>query len=153
MLCTGRFILVESVFHYELSIIQSFLCLLTGMDEAVEIQSTFFPALAKFVKSKEHKPELEEGFMQQVNKLNDHLTSKKTKYFAGEQISLVDFNLAPKLYHMSATLAEFYPDVYEKVVQMDGLKNYMDVIFNEKAFQDSIYPKETIIWGWTAARG
>lgn len=123
-----------------------------GMQDAVQVQSTFFPALAKFIKSPTHQPDLEKNFLEQAKKLNDYLESKKSKYFSGDTISLVDFNLAPKLYHMDATLEKFYPKVHEKVKNMKGLKDYMATMFEEEAFKACAYPKETVVWGWSAAR-
>lgn len=123
-----------------------------GMAEAIQVQSTFFPALAKFIKSSTHQPDLEKNFLEQAKKLNDHLESKKSKYFAGDQVSLVDFNLAPKLFHMEATLEKFYPKVHEKVNNMNALKGYMTLMFENEAFKACVYPKETVVWGWSAAR-
>ena len=122
------------------------------MEKAVEVQSSFFPAMAKLVKSTKAQTDLEKAFLEQAKKLNDHLESQATKYFAGDALSLVDFNLAPKLYHMDITLAEFHPKIHEKAVKMKALKAYMDVMFAEEAFKATMYPKETVLWGWTAAR-
>ena len=122
------------------------------MEKAVEVQSSFFPAMAKLVKSTKSQPDLEKSFLEQAKKLNDHLESQATKYFAGNTLSLIDFSLAPKLYHMDITLAEFHPKVHEKVVKMKALKAYMDAMFAEEAFKTSTYPKETVLWGWSAAR-
>ena len=123
-----------------------------GMSESVQVQSTFFPALAKFIKSPNHQADLEKSLMEQLKKLNTHLDEHKTKYFAGDEPSLVDFNLAPKLYHMDVTLEKFYPKTHEKALKMAALKKYMDTIFNEDAFKNCSCPRETVVWGWSAAR-
>ena len=123
-----------------------------NMDKATEVQSAFFPAMAKLVKSTKPQADLEKAFIEQAKKLNDHLESQNTKYFSGENISLIDFSVSPKLYHMDICLAEFHPKVHEKVMKMKALKTYMDVMFAHEAFQATLYPKETILWGWSAAR-
>ena len=122
------------------------------MSEAVQLQSTFFPALAKVIKSTAHQPDLEKSLLEQLQKLNSHLDEKKSKFFAGDSPSLVDFNLAPKLYHMDVTLEKFYPKIHEKALKMTALKTYMDTIFNEEAFKKALCPRDTVVWGWSAAR-
>lgn len=122
------------------------------MEEIFKVQSGFFPAMAKFIKAPSHQRELEENLLAQLKILNDHLMKMDSTFFAGSKISLVDFNLAPKLYHMDATLKEFYPDIHEKVKTYTALHKYMETMFEESAFKDTIYPRETIIWGWSAAR-
>ena len=122
------------------------------MSEAVQLQSTFFPALAKVIKSTAHQPDLEKSLLEQLQKLNNHLDEKKSKFFAGDSPSLVDFNLAPKLYHMDVTLEKFYPEIHEKALKMTALKTYMDTIFNEEAFKKALCPRDTVVWGWSAAR-
>ncbi len=124
-----------------------------GMLEATQVQSTFFPAMAKFIKSPQHDSGLEDNLMDQLKKLNDHLECKKTKFFAGDDISLVDFNLAPKLYHFKTTMEAFYPEIYkDKVLKLERLNAYMDTMFENEAFKASVYPQETVLWGWNAAR-
>jgi len=122
------------------------------MEEIFKVQSGFFPAMAKFIKAPSHQRELEENLLAQLKILNDHLMKMDSTFFAGSKISLVDFNLAPKLYHMDATLKEFYPEIHEKVKTYTALHKYMETMFEESAFKDTIYPRETIIWGWSAAR-
>ena len=125
-----------------------------NMQVLTEIQSSVFPAIAKFIKAPSYDADLEKSLMVQLGALNDHMQGKT--YLAGDKLSLVDFSLAPKLYHMEATLEEFYPKVHEKLVMDAGtlpaLKSYMDTMFAHEAFKAALYPKETVIWGWSAAR-
>lgn len=123
-----------------------------NMEEICKIQSGFFPAMAKLVKSTDYQEDLEQELMDQLKILNDHLEKDGFKYFAGSHVSLVDFNLGPKLYHMDIALKEFYPEIHDKMKTFTALNCYMETIFNEQAFKDSSYPKETILWGWSAAR-
>lgn len=151
----GDFTMVESgaiVDHLESTHPEPKL-MVDGMEEAVQLQSSLFPAIAKFIKSKEFQADLEQGLLDQAQKLDDHLKSKGSKYLAGNQISLVDFNLAPKLFHMDTTLAHFHPETHEKLKEMTALKAYMETMFNEESFKNTLYPTETVIWGWSAARG
>ena len=74
------------------------------MEEIFKVQSGFFPAMAKFIKAPSHQRELEENLLAQLKILNDHLMKMDSTFFAGSKISLVDFNLAPKLYHIWGVL-------------------------------------------------
>jgi glutathione S-transferase len=111
--------------------------------------------LAKLIKSPNFQADLEKSFLDQVKKINDHLAAHAGQDFmAGSQISLIDFSLAPKLYHMEITLGEFYPKIGEKVKKMAGhLVKYMDKMFDQEAFKATKYPAEIVIWGWSAAKG
>ena len=81
---------------------------------------------------------------------------KKTGDFLagdGEQITLLDCSLAPKLYHMATGLKAFKDNAINMDEQFPLVKKYMDAVFARQSFQDSIYPEETIEWGWSNARG
>ena len=88
------------------------------MEKATEVQSAFFPAMAKLVKSTKPQADLEKAFLEQAKKLNDHLESEKTKYFAGDVPTLIDFSLAPKLYravgNISRKWRKFQLDLYQE---------------------------------------
>ena len=118
-------------------------------DEHIKVQSSFFPALATFLKSPEFQADLEANLLDQVGKLNDHLASKDTKYFAGNELTLVDFSLAPKLFHMMVTLEELHPETLEKVkANHEALNNYIANMFEEEAFKAGAYDRSVVIWGW-----
>ena len=71
----------------------------------------------------------------------------------GGAISLADCSLAPKLYHMDVATKEFFPDTHAKIKKDYPLVNrYMEVMFNLPEFKATVYPPETVIWGWTNAR-
>ena len=73
-------------------------------------------------------------------------------YLVGDRISLLDCSFAPKLYHMDAALAHFYPDTLKKVRDFKNLRKYQDTMFSHPAFKSTKYPSETVVWGWTGAR-
>ena len=70
----------------------------------------------------------------------------------GEQLTLLDCSLAPKLYHMQIGLDGFKNNAINIDVQYPAIKSYMDTMFTRSSFEKTIYPKETVLWGWGNAR-
>jgi len=131
------------------------------MGEASDCIDGFFPALAKYLK---HTPdgdekdlELKANLEAALSKIEEELAldGKTGGYLAGdgEQITLLDCSLAPKLYHMATGLKEFKDSAIDVENQFPLVKKYMDCVFDRQSFKDSTYPEETIVWGWSNARG
>ncbi len=55
-----------------------------AMAAALEVQSSFFPALAKFIKTVDFDADLEQNLLAQAQKLNDHLAKEGNTYMAGK---------------------------------------------------------------------
>jgi glutathione S-transferase len=130
------------------------------MSEASDSTDGFFPALAKYLKSTtdgdEADLELKESLKQALSKIEEQLNhdGKTGPYLAGdgEDLTLLDCALAPKLYHMSVGLKEFKSSEIDVGSEFPLVKNYMDAVFDRESFKNSIYPEETIVWGWSNAR-
>ncbi|GKY98053.1 hypothetical protein MPSEU_000763300 [Mayamaea pseudoterrestris] len=130
----------------------------TALQEQAEaVVEGFFPALAKYFK---HTPdgdtadkELETILVEQLTKLEDHLT-EHNPYLVGDQVTVVDLNLAPKLYHMTVGLDAFKSGSTSVDIpkQYPRLQAYMDLLFARESFQTTVYSPETVVWGWTNAR-
>lgn len=129
--------------------------------DASESVDGIFPAIAKYMK---HTPDGDEDDLQLKANLEEVLSEVekqlardgKTGDFLvgdGEQITLLDCSLAPKLYHMVTGVKEFKNGAIDFENQFPLLKKYMDILFDRDSFKDSIYPEETIAWGWSNARG
>jgi len=90
-------------------------------------------------------------------------------YLCGNFFSLVDCDMAPKLYHMEIGLEAFKNGSSSgadtnKDSDGDGkyyididndfpmVRSYMNAIFDRDSFKSTIYPKETVVWGWENAR-
>jgi len=131
------------------------------MDSASECTDGFFPAVARYLKhtpdGDESDSELKENLEAALGKIETQLDRDgKTGDFLvgdGEQLTLLDCSLAPKLYHMSIGLEAFKDNAIDLKNQFPLVKKYMDVIFDRDSFKDGLYPKETVIWGWSNARG
>ena len=123
----------------------------SNLDEAMALQGSMFPAMAKFVKSTEFDQEKENHLISELRKLDSHFASNK--YLSGDKLSLADYSLAPKLYHLDIAVHHFYPDTRKKIKdQFQHLENYMTQMFEDSAFDATKYPHDVVIWGWTNAR-
>ncbi|CAM9665275.1 unnamed protein product, partial [Discosporangium mesarthrocarpum] len=80
-----------------------------------------------------------------------HLKAGGGPYICGEQMTLVDFSFAPKLYHTSTALAHFKNTIIPP--EMESLHKYMDMIYSSEVFKKSSYPPDVLVWGWNNARG
>ena len=122
-----------------------------NLEAAMALQGSMFPAMAKFVKSKEFDQEKEQQLIDELSKLDLHLASNK--YLSGDKLSLADYSLAPKLYHFDIAVGHFYPDTRTKIKdKCQHLENYMTQMFEDAAFDATKYPHDVVVWGWTNAR-
>jgi glutathione S-transferase len=122
-----------------------------NLNEAMQIQANMFLPMAKFLKSKEFDEGKENDLITELTKLNEHFG--KTKYLAGDSLSLADYSLGPKLYHLDIAVDNFYPDTRKKIKNTcENLENYMTLIFEDSSFEATKYPHDVVIWGWTNAR-
>jgi len=118
-----------------------------------------FPAIAKYFKhtpdGDEEDEELKRNLEESLDKLEQHLkeiTGDGTTFMEGDQFSLVDCSLAPKLYHLKVGLEAFKQNSVDISTQYPHLQTYMDTVFARPSFVDALYPKETVVWGWSNAR-
>ena len=120
----------------------------------------FFPAVAKYLK---HTPdgdaedtELRENLEQVLANLESHLQrSDRTGPFLvgnGEQMTLVDCGLIPKLYHMESGLEAFKGNAIDVSQSFPAVRAYMDTMFARESFTKTQYDKSVVEWGWGNAR-
>eukprot|EP00540_Astrosyne_radiata_P004296 CAMPEP_0116834720 /NCGR_PEP_ID=MMETSP0418-20121206/7143_1 /TAXON_ID=1158023 /ORGANISM="Astrosyne radiata, Strain 13vi08-1A" /LENGTH=281 /DNA_ID=CAMNT_0004464301 /DNA_START=78 /DNA_END=923 /DNA_ORIENTATION=+ len=121
----------------------------------------FFPAVAQYLKhtldGDEDDLERKANLEKVLERLNTHLEQegRTGPYLVdnGEKITLQDCALAPKLYHMKIGLKAFKDNAIDVATQFPAVHLYMESVFSRKSFVDSLYPEETVVWGWTNARG
>jgi glutathione dehydrogenase/transferase len=119
-----------------------------------------FPAIAKYLKhtpdGDEDDRELKAGLEEKLSILEAHLGREdRTGLFMvgdGTKMSLMDCSLAPKLYHMQVGLEGFKNKSIDVGQQFPSVMAYMDAVFAQPSFEKSLYPKETLLWGWGNAR-
>lgn len=118
----------------------------------------FFPAMAKFTK---HAPNGDEedavrqaALEEKLQTLEDHLSNgaRTGPYLVGdgEQFTLLDCSMAPKLYAMDVCLTEI-KDGAIALAKYAKVRKYMDDLFERPSFQSTVeYGPETCVWGWTS---
>ena len=128
-------------------------------ESASGVLDGFFPAMAKFAK---HSPNGDEDdkvkqavLEEKLQGLEDHLSAEgRTGLYLvgdGEQFTLLDCSLAPKLYAMDVCLKEIKDDPIDLAGKYPKLRKYMDDVFERPSFQSTVeYGPETVVWGWTS---
>jgi len=121
-------------------------------DESVlHLTQGLFPSLALFIKQKEYDPKLEKRLADEIGKLDRHMETSGGPYLCRKTVTLADFNLAPKLFHLKITLDHFYPHLFRKIVPVRVI-TYMDLVLASDPIVSCSYPESDVIAGWTAAR-
>eukprot|EP00590_Aulacoseira_subarctica_P009478 CAMPEP_0172425528 /NCGR_PEP_ID=MMETSP1064-20121228/32531_1 /TAXON_ID=202472 /ORGANISM="Aulacoseira subarctica , Strain CCAP 1002/5" /LENGTH=281 /DNA_ID=CAMNT_0013168469 /DNA_START=165 /DNA_END=1010 /DNA_ORIENTATION=+ len=134
------------------------------LKEAQDSVDGIFPAIAKYLKHSSNNDETDEelkaDLIQQLKRLETHLsstTSNRTGPYLvgdGQHFTLLDCSLAPKLYHLKIGLDAFKKESPTIDIAKDfpNLDNYMTSVFARPSFVASMYPTETVVWGWENAR-
>lgn len=128
----------------------------TAMTAAEDAIAGLFPSIAKYLK---HTPDGDDDDMAlktdletSLTKLNTHLTSVEGSFMTGSAMALVDCSLAPKLYILQTGLQVFKDDAVDIPKQFPALAAYMEAVFSRPSFQATVYPPETMKWGWDSKR-
>lgn len=136
------------------------------MKEAERVTEEIFPAIAKYLKDSsnnnndddEEELKLKDLLVGKLTDLEKHLSneSRTGPYLVGdgEHFTLLDCSLAPKLYHLKVGIDAFKKGRTKIDIPVDfpNVKKYMDAVFARPSFLKTVYPEETVIWGWENAR-
>ena len=130
------------------------------MEAAGACTDGFFPAVARYLKSTENGSEddlaLKANLETVLGKIETQLSRDgMTGSFLvgdGDQLSMLDCSLAPKLFHLSVGLKAFKENAVDIESSFPKVKTYMDAVFSRDSFKDALYPEETVVWGWSNAR-
>jgi len=116
----------------------------------------FFPAVAQYLK---HTPdgddddvELKFNVESALERLEDHLSAVEGDFLCGDQFTLQDCAMAPKLYHMKTGIQAFKNGSIDVKAKFPNVNRYMDKVFGRSSFIDALYPEDVIVWGWGNAR-
>ena len=67
----------------------------------------------------------------------------------GEQFTLLDCSMAPKLYAMDVCLKEIKDNAIDVSANYPWVRKYMDDLFKRPSFASTVeYGPETVVWGW-----
>ena len=128
-----------------------------------DITGAVFPAIAKYLKytedGDEKDSELKSNLREVLSTLETQLSSAERKgpflVGDGEMITTIDCSLAPKLFHMKVGIKNFKqtaPDSINLESEFPALTSYMNTMFSRDSFKETLYPEETVVWGWSNAR-
>lgn len=123
-----------------------------GLEAGDAAAADVFPAMAGYVKNTDaaRVDELKKPLLLALCKLDAHLASSGS-FVAGEQMSMADCFLVPKLYHMQIVAAHFHG--FEVPPQFEALQAYMSRTLESVMFRRTAPVPPMVKWGWANARG
>ncbi|XP_026660286.1 probable glutathione S-transferase DHAR1, cytosolic isoform X1 [Phoenix dactylifera] len=124
--------------------------------EYSSVGSKIFSSFVKFLKSKDPNDGSEQALLDELHALDEHLKAHGP-YVNGENISAVDLNLAPKLFHLEIALDHFkgwkipenltYVHAYMKV-HVWCASMLVWLLFNRESFIKTKAAEEHVVAGW-----
>ncbi|KAJ7523443.1 hypothetical protein O6H91_18G050700 [Diphasiastrum complanatum] len=118
--------------------------------EKASIGLKIFPMFVKFLKSKDPSDGSEQALIQELQDLNEHLkiedAAYKNPFVNGRFLSMIDTNLAPKLYHMGVALKHFKQ--WELPSELKYVDAYMTKLFTRPSFTKTKPSEDLVIRGW-----
>ena len=123
--------------------------------DAQKATANVFPSLAAFLKAEEFDFYAEKALLSALADFEAFLATRKEgdRLLFGKDLSLLDCSLAPKMYVVDEGLGHFFPDTRTKVRErFKAVEDYMKNAFATEAFEETKYPRKTLVWGWDCAR-
>lgn len=113
----------------------------------------FFPAVAQYIKAPEGQDEEQLQVLQgKLTAMNRHFVESGVAFVEGDSMTLSDCRLVPQLYHLQTAIEGFklgIPNIEDSYPQIFA---YYERCASRPSFQATIYPKDTVLWGWGNAR-
>ncbi|CAJ1962623.1 unnamed protein product [Cylindrotheca closterium] len=122
-----------------------------------DVLDGFFPAVAQYLKDTSgdgagEEDEKLQNLRDKLQGIEDHLAGIDGSFLCGDDFSLLDCRLVPQLYHLYVASQEFKGDIPNWKEDYPSLQTYYESCTSRPSFQATLYPEETIIWGWSQAR-
>jgi glutathione S-transferase len=111
----------------------------------------FFPTVAQYLKDTTDDPEKLTNLREKLSALEDHL-SENNPFLCGASFSLLDCRLVPQLYHLQIAAAEYKKGIPNLMEDYPSLSKYYGITTVRSSFTNTVYPVETVLWGWGNAR-
>ena len=137
----------------------------SNRDAAEAAIEGFFPAVAKYLKHVELDDDLHEELLQglttALGKLESHLADTGSDWLCqttaadgstSSTITLLDCGLIPKLYHLQVGIEGFKNGTPSLEADYPNISAYMKRAAERPSYEATLYPKETVLWGWGNAR-
>jgi glutathione S-transferase len=114
----------------------------------------FFPAVATFLKDTQDTDESNGAVKAKLQQLEDHLAAFPVGSFlcGTHKFTLLDCRMLPMLYHLSTGIEGFKNGQPNLPQDFPKVHTYFSNCMARPSFQATIYPKETVLWGWGNAR-
>ena len=113
----------------------------------------FFPAVAQYIKAPEGQDEEQlQALQDKLTAMNRHFVESGVAFVEGDSMTLSDCRLVPQLYHLQTAIEGFKlgtPNIEDSYPQIFA---YYERCASRPSFQATIYPKDTVLWGWGNAR-
>ncbi|KAL3933585.1 MAG: hypothetical protein SGBAC_010326 [Bacillariaceae sp.] len=134
---------------------------------AEEVLDGFFPAVAQYLKDTttttttstasgdEEDDEKLQNLRVKLQGIEAHLAASMedgSAFLCGEDFSLLDCRLVPQLHHLKIASGEFKKGGNAILEEYPNLQSYYETCTARPSFQETLYPEETIVWGWSQAR-
>ena len=111
-----------------------------------------FPAMAQYLKAKEGEDtDKLENLRGKLSMVNDHLADGRT-FLDGDRFTLLDCRLVPQLYHLHTGIEGFKLGIPDIKTDYPHVEAYYERCTSRPSFVATVYPKETVLWGWGNAR-
>jgi glutathione S-transferase len=119
--------------------------------ENEEVLEGFFPAVAQYLKDVDDTEEKLDQLKVKLSSLDEHL--KDREFVCGDQFTLLDCRLLPQLYHLQVGSEGFKKGIPSlETDEYPHLSKYYQLASQRPSFQTTVYPPETVLWGWGNAR-
>ena len=90
---------------------------------------------------------LESNLVAELTKIDAHLKAAGTTFLDGDALGMADCSLAPKRCQLK--VAAMHCKSWEVPESLAALRQYMGALFETSAFEETVYPEETVVWGWS----
>eukprot|EP00980_Cylindrotheca_fusiformis_P018691 scaffold6226_cov118-Cylindrotheca_fusiformis.AAC.5 len=118
----------------------------------------FFPAVAQYLKDTTDDEEKLTELRSKLDALEHHLTpsndDNKVPFVGGgyDNMSLLDCRLIPQLYHLVTASREYHNGIPNLQEDYPNIWKYYLKVTARPSFETTVYPEETVLWGWGNAR-
>jgi glutathione S-transferase len=132
-----------------------------GEEAAERALDGFFPAVARYLKEDEQDSDgtALEALRGRLQAVEDHLASSSSSspddshyLCGGESFTLPDCRFLPQLYHLVVGIEGWKGGEPDIASDYPNLHRYWQHASDRPSFRATLYPKETVVWGWGNAR-
>jgi glutathione S-transferase len=125
----------------------------SSSNEGLAVLEGFFPAVAQYIKTPEGQDEEQlQALQNKLEAFNSFFDVSNASFLDGDSMTLSDCRLMPQLYHLQTAIEGFKRGVPNIQESYPKLAAYYERCASRPSFQATLYPTETVLWGWGNAR-